>query len=108
MSFRVRLTDDARANLEERLNSLGERSPEAALRLNEEFTKALFRLRDFPFSCGLAHENPRFAEELRHLLFGIHPKRRYRALFTVRGSEVVILAIRAPGERPVKPDEIAG
>jgi hypothetical protein len=59
-----------------------------------------------PFSCGLAYENPRFAVEVRHLLFGIHRKRRYRALFTIQGDEVVILAVRAPGEKPINPDEI--
>jgi hypothetical protein len=56
-----------------------------------------------PLSCGLAFENPDFDEELRHLLFGNHPKRRYRALFTVRGDEIIILAVRAPGERPIDP-----
>jgi plasmid stabilization system protein ParE len=106
MSYRVRLTEDARADLEQRLISLAERSPEAALRLNDRFEQALFRLRDFPLSCGLSHEHIRFAEEIRHLLFGIHPKRRYRALFTVRGDEVIILAIRAPGEKPVSPDDL--
>ena len=39
-------------------------------------------------------------------LFGIHPKRRYRALFAVRGDQVVVLAIRAPGEQPVGPGDI--
>ncbi len=106
MSYHVRLTRDAEADLEERITSLAERSPEAAQRLNDRFEKALFRLRDFPLSCGLAHEIPRFAEELRHLLFGIHPRRLYRALFTVRGDEVVILAIRAPGEKPVRPGDV--
>lgn len=106
MSNRVRLTEDARADLEQRILSLAERSPEAALRLNDRFEEALFRLRDYPLSCGLSHEHTRFVEEIRHLLFGIHPKRRYRALFTVRGDEVVILAIRAPGEKPVGPDDL--
>lgn len=102
MSYRVRLTVEAEIDYEERLTALAERSPEAARRLHKTYVAALARLRDFPLSCGLAHESPRFAEELRHLLFGIYPKRKFRALFTVRGNEVVILAIRAPGERPVE------
>ncbi len=104
MSFRVRLTRNAEADFEQRLTTVAERSPEAAQRLNNRFEKALLRLRDFPLSCGLAYENPSFSEELRHLLFGIHPKREYRALFVVRGDEVVILAIRAPGEKPISPE----
>lgn len=106
MTFRVRLTEGAEADYEECLTALAKRSPDAARRLHASYLKALQRLRDFPLSCGLSHENPLFAEELQHLLFGVHRKRRYRALFTVRGDEVVILAIRAPGERPVRPDDL--
>lgn len=108
MTFRVRLTKDAAADFERRLTILAERSPEAALRLNVRFEKALFRLRDFPFTCGLAYENPAFPEELRNLLFGVHSKRRYRALFVIREDEVVVLAIRAPGEKPIHPDDLSG
>lgn len=107
MSFRVRLAASAAADFEQRLGTVAERSTTVARRLNDQFEKALFRLRDFPLSCGLAYENPSFSEELRHLLFGIRPKRKYRALFVVRDDEVVILAIRAPGEKPVKPEELA-
>jgi hypothetical protein len=59
-----------------------------------------------PLSCGLAFENPRFPEELRHALFGIHRRRKFRALFVLRDELVVILAIRAPGQRPLNPEEI--
>ncbi len=106
MSYRVRLTKDAEADFEQRLTDLAERAPEAALRLNERFEQSLIRLRDLPFSCGLAYENQECPEEIRHLLFGLNPKRKYRALFTIRSEEVVVLAIRAPGERPVRADEL--
>ncbi len=108
MSFQVRMTRSAEADLERRLSNLAERSPHAARQLNDRFEQALFRLRDFPFSCGLAYENRVFSEEIRHLLFGVSRKRRYRALFTIRGDEVVILAIRAPGEKRVDPAELTG
>lgn len=107
MSFRVRLTQDAEADFEQRLTALAEHSPEAALRLNDRFEEALFRLRDFPSSCGLAYENSAFSEELRHLLFWTNPKRKYRALLVIREDEVVVIAVRAPGEKPVKPKDIA-
>jgi plasmid stabilization system protein ParE len=106
VSFRVRLTKEAATDFEKRLTSLAERSPHAAARLSDRFEQALLRLRDFPYSCGIAYENPDFTEEIRHLLFGISRKRRYRALFTIRGDEVVILAIRAPGEKPIDPGEL--
>ncbi len=59
-----------------------------------------------PLSCALAFENHLFDEELRNLLFWINPQRKYKALFVIRDDEVVILAIRAPGEKPVLPEEI--
>ena len=106
MSFRVKLTRKAAADLEQRLTAIADRSPALAQRLNDRFEKALLRLRDFPFACGLAYEDRSFSEELRHLLFGIHPKRKFRALFTVREDEVVILAVRAPGEKPLSPEKL--
>jgi hypothetical protein len=55
----------------------------------------------------LAYENPDFPEELRHLLFKLSKKgRKYRALFIVREDVVKVLTIRAPGERPVRPEDI--
>jgi len=106
VSYRVRLTRSAAIDLERRLGSLAERSPQLAARLNDRFEDCLFRLRDFPLSCGVAYEARFFEREVRHLLFGLNRKRRYRALFTVEGDEVTILAIRAPGERPVEPWEL--
>lgn len=106
MSYRVRLTATAAADFERRLGAVAKRSPAFARRLNDRFEKGLLRLRNFPLSCGLAYENPSFSEELRHFLFGTRPKRKYRALFVVREDEVVILAIRAPGEKPVNPDDM--
>ena len=106
MTYRIRSTGQADADLDRRLGSLAERSPEAAARLAQRYHDSFARLRAMPLSCGLAFEDQSFDEEIRNLLFGIHPKRRYRALFAVRGNEVVILAIRAPGERPVLPEDI--
>jgi plasmid stabilization system protein ParE len=106
VSYRVELTDEAYADLDRLTASLVERSPEAADRLSARFFAALPRLEEHPFSCGLAYENHLFADELRHLLFEIRKGRRYRALFIVRGDVVKVLCIRAPGEKPVTPDEL--
>ena len=107
MSFHVRPTARAEADIERLYQDLAQRRGEAvARRWYESYMRAVERLRTFPLACGLAYENPFFAEELRHLLFGIQPKRRYRALFVVRGDEVVILAVGAPGERPVQPGDV--
>ena len=91
MSYYIRPTAQAEADADRLYASIVGRSGKlSALWWYESYTKAIQRLRSMPFSCGLAYENPRFTVEIRHLLFGVHRKRRYRALFTVQGDEVVI------------------
>lgn len=107
MSFRVEMTAGAHADLDRLMTWLEERSsPEAADRLSARFHAALDRLESRPFSCGLAYENRHFPEEVRHLLFEVRKGKPYRALFIVRDDVVTILCLRAPGEKPVKPNDV--
>lgn len=106
MNYQVIFTARAETDLDRLLSALQETSSAAAARLMARFWESVSRLRTAPLSCELAFENPWFSEDLRHLLFGISPRRRYRALFVVRGDTVVILTIRAPGERPVTPEDV--
>jgi plasmid stabilization system protein ParE len=105
MNYRVEVTERAGNDLDRILRNLWERSPNAFRKLSARFEQTVARLENNPLAFGLAFENPRFAEVLRHALFGTHPKRKCRALFVVREDVVVILAIRAPGEKPWKPEE---
>ncbi len=106
MSYEVELTEGAYADLDRLTASLAERWPEGADRLTARFFDALPRLETFPLACGVAYENRFFPGEVRHLLFEIRKGRTYRALFTVQGNLVRVLAIRAPGEKPVRPDDL--
>jgi plasmid stabilization system protein ParE len=106
MSFQVEISARAEADLDRLLARLRESSPESAERLSLKFWKSLARLRSHPFACGFAHESSRFSEEPRHLLFWSHPRRKYRALFVVRGEVAHFFCIRAPGEKPVRPEDI--
>ena len=108
MSYHVELTEGAYADLDRLTISLAERSPELADRLSAQFYHALPRVESFPLACGIAYESRFFQEELRHLLFEIRKGRTYRALFVVRGDLVKILAVRAPGEKPIRPDNLVG
>lgn len=108
MRYEVELTRGAEADLDRLVAALAGRWPEGADRLTARFAEAVSRPESFPFGCGLAHENGRFPGEVRHLLFAVRKGRPYRALFTVQGNRVRVLAIRAPGERPVNPDETDG
>lgn len=106
MTYRVQLTERARADLDRLLRSLAMRSPAGAARLADGFEAALGRLEASPLSCGIAYEDRFSEEEIRHLLIRIQKRRTYRALFVIRDTDVLILAIRAPGERPIAPMDL--
>ena len=107
MSFRVELTEKASNDLHRLMAWLAERSPGAEDRLSVRFDKALSRLESNPFTCGLAFENSdEFEDEVRHLLFETGKGRIYRALFIVRADVVKVLTIKAPGEKPARPDDL--
>jgi plasmid stabilization system protein ParE len=108
MTYRIRPTARSEADVQRLYDAIaGRHGADAAWRWYEGYTRAVRRLVTMPLSCGLAYEASSSDREVRHLLFGPDPKRRFRALFTVRGDEVVILAIRAAGERPVDPGDLA-
>jgi len=101
------LTEGAYGDLDRLTAALAEVWPDGSDRITARFYAALPRLESFPLSCGLAYEDRYFPDEVRHLLFEIRKGRPYRALFTIQGDRVRVLAIRAPGEKPVKPEGIA-
>lgn len=69
MIYRLRVTDHADRDLDRVLGSLAQHSPKAAARLAQKYYDAQKRLQQMPLSCGYAHENQSFSEELRHLHF---------------------------------------
>ena len=106
MSFRVELAERAYQDLDRLMAWLAERSPGAEDRFSARSHEAILRLESNPFACGLAFESPEFAEELRHLLFETRKGRVYHALFIMRGDVVKVLSIQAPGEKPVRPEDL--
>jgi hypothetical protein len=105
MIYRITTTARAEADVERHFAWLSEQPWGDPDRWYASYVDAIDRVRTRPLTCGLAFEDGSIEEELRHLLFG--PKgRKYRALFVVRADEVVVLAVRAPGERPVAPEEL--
>jgi plasmid stabilization system protein ParE len=103
MTYDVRVTDRAERQLNDAADWIAKSAPAAADRWFNGFVAALRGLKHNPERCGLAHENPMFSYELRQLLYG--RRRNYRALFTVRGNIVVVLAIRHSAQPDVTPDD---
>ncbi len=102
MRYQINLTRRALADLDR----LAAGRVDQADRLTHRFFEALTRLETMPLSCGLAYEDRYFREEIRHLLFNVHKGRPYRALFSIRENTIAVLAVRAPGERPVRPRDL--
>ncbi len=93
MSYRIRPSAQAEADIERIFNWLLERSPDGATRWYESFWDATERLKEFPLSCSLAAEAMDFPEQVRCMLFGTKKGRTYRALFVVRGDIVHVLCV---------------
>ena len=78
--------------------------PDTSRRWFWGFVEALNSLQENPTRCGLARENGLVTQEIRQLLYGRH--RTYRALYTVQGDVVIILAIRHAARQDLRADEL--
>lgn len=91
MSYRVRFTGAARADLRRLFAFLLERDPLAARRARDAIEKAIELLRDFPFTCRKAQTDNPFLRELV-IPFGAVG---YVALFEIEGEQTItVLALR--------------
>lgn len=107
MSFRVIITENAKANLREYYERAAKHAPETAANWLNRFHVALQTLSNQPERCPLAAENFLVESEIRQFNFG----RRvgtYRALFTIIDDEVHILHIRRAAMGTAQADELGG
>jgi plasmid stabilization system protein ParE len=82
------------------------RSVEQALRWLEGIEQALASLVNNPERCAVARESGRFDFVLRELYYGVRNKATHRALFEVRGHEVIVYSIRHLAQRELTPADI--
>lgn len=104
MAYEVRFTERAFRDLDDAYQWIAERAPEAAVRWYDGFIDALFSLKEFPERCQFAPENPKLPGQVRQVLYG--KRHSYRALFTIQGSQVVVLHIRHTARDAVQPDDL--
>ena len=91
MSFRIRFTLEAKADLESLYGFLAEQDLEAAERALNVIDRAWTILEEFPFSCRKAEDSNPFVREIV-IPFG---SAGYVALFEVEdGQTVTVLAVR--------------
>lgn len=108
MSFRVAITEQAEREMQSAFNWWAEqRSKRQANRWYAGLAKAIVALTENPERHGESRETDRFPYEIRDLLFGLGRRPTHRAVFTIRGEEVVVLTVRHVAQRDVSPDDIA-
>ncbi len=107
MTYRVVLTENAKANLRTYYLRAAENAPQTAIAWFNRFEKALETLSENPERCRLAAENDLVSEEIHEFLFG----RRvgtFRSLFIIQGAEVLVLHIRRAAMDTASADELYG
>lgn len=82
------------------------RSKRQADRWYVGISKAIAELSENPERHGKSRETDSFAYEIRDLLFGIGRRATHRAVFTIRGNEVVVLTVRHTAQRDLLPKDI--
>jgi len=93
MTFRVVITRRAKEDLRHYFLHASEHAPQTAMNWLDRFETTLESLANDPQRCPLAPENNLVAETIRQLFVGKR-NRRFRALFTIRENQVLVLHIR--------------
>lgn len=107
MSRRVVITEQTEREIQLAFNWWAEhRSRRQAETWYAGLTKAIAGLSENPERHGRSRESNRFAYEIRDLLFGIGRRPTHRAVFTIRGEEVVVLTVRHVARQELSPDDI--
>ena len=107
MSFRVVITEQAEREMQSAFNWwASHRSKPQADRWYIGLAKAIADLSENPERHSPSRERDRFAYEIRDLLFGLGRRPTHRAVFTIRGEEVVVLTVRQVGQQDLSPDDI--
>jgi plasmid stabilization system protein ParE len=104
--FTVLLTARAVRDLQNARGYIRQFAPATAEQWYQKVLEALLRLERNPESRPLAPETAEFPFELRQLLIRTKSRLANRALFTVVGNEVHVLAIRRPGQPLLTKDDI--
>jgi plasmid stabilization system protein ParE len=106
MKFNAQLLWRAERDLDHILTWLNERSPRGAANWLRVWDQTFAVLESSADEYGLAPESEGRPLEIRQILFRTRKGRDYRALYAIRGSEVFVMHIRAPGQDLVSPQEL--
>ena len=103
MEFKVEITPQAEADIEQAFQNIHDRSPGNAVAWRHQLYEKIQTLRTLPERCSLAPENEHVSSEVRQILFGW-----YRILFIINGDVVRIVTVRHGARRFLTPDQLEG
>ena len=107
MTYELVYSERAKRDLIRAAEYISRDAPEAAQRWFEGFVAALETLRTNATVFGLAPESKHASAEVRQLIYRTKSRRANRALYTIAGSAVYILAIRRPGQDLLTEEELS-
>jgi len=93
MEFQVKLTRNAKREIENAYLWLKQGNPVYADQWFRSLMNAIATLQDKPRRCAVARENDDFPEEIRQLIFG-KSRNKYRIIFTIVDNMVYIIYLR--------------
>jgi plasmid stabilization system protein ParE len=108
MSFLVVITEQAQREMQSAFNWWAEhRSIRQAHQWYAGLAKAIADLSENPERHSQSRERDGFAYEIRDLLFGLGRRSTHRAIFTIRGEQVVVLTVRHVAQQDLSQDDIS-
>jgi plasmid stabilization system protein ParE len=106
LKFNAHLLWRAERDIDHIVAWLNERSPQGAASWLRAWDQTFARLESSADQHGLAPESEGHSLEIRQIMFRTRKGRDYRALYTIRGSDVYVMHSRAPGHDLVPADEL--
>jgi plasmid stabilization system protein ParE len=108
MPYTVSILRRAEADVTRIYRWLGKRSPTGANRWYEALESAIDQLASDAHRNPLAAESARLGTDVRECFFKTRRGSRYRILYVIALSQVRILRIRGPGQRPLRRPDLGG
>ena len=107
MSFWLNVTAKARDDITRNASWWAEHhSLDQALRWYDAIYEQLDTLLQFPERHAVAQENDEFDYEIREKPVGLGPRPTYRAIFTIAGSEIRVLAVHRASQDALRPEDL--
>jgi plasmid stabilization system protein ParE len=104
MKHEVYITARAETQLKAAANNISVHAPLAAERWYSGFVRAIVQIGSNPQRYAIIPESADFPLELRQLTYG--RRRNYRAIFSVRDDQVLVLAIRHAAQQDLSLEDL--